>query len=39
MVGMRERAESIGAHLTIGRRTPSGTSVLVDVDLLDEGAA
>lgn len=38
MVGMRERADSIGAHITIGPNTPRGARVLVELDLLDEVA-
>lgn len=36
MVGMRERAESIGARLQIGPNQPKGTAVTVELDLLDE---
>ena len=36
MVGMRERADSIGAHITIGPNTPRGARVLVELDLVDE---
>jgi ligand-binding sensor domain-containing protein/signal transduction histidine kinase len=34
IVGMRERADSIGAELTICNRAPCGTRVTVEVDLL-----
>jgi len=36
MVGMRERADSIGAHITIGPNAPRGARVLVELDLMDE---
>jgi len=36
MVGMRERADSIGAHITIGPNIPRGTRVLVELDMQDE---
>lgn len=35
MVGMRERADSIGARLQIGPNRPRGTAVTVELDLLD----
>jgi signal transduction histidine kinase len=39
MIGMRERADSIGARLSVRPNQPRGTCIEVDLELLDEAHA